>query len=295
MLRVTSEMGLLTAKTDMQRIQYELNLRQRQATSGSRINQASDDAVGAAQLIRTDGDRREIDQCLDNISRSLGQLEAADAALDSATEISIRAREIAISMANSTVTAEVRASAATEVEELRNQLLALANTEVDGVHIFGGYATDQDPFDSSGATTGDISGVRRILAAPGQTAECGVSGAEAFTAAGGRDVLGDLQALATALSSNDQAAIQTSAEVCQRDQAQVVAARAKVGVQTVGLQSLNQTMLDRQLQLHTQRGRVADADTVETLTALAQAQSALNAAIQVSAQMLSRLTLVDRL
>jgi flagellar hook-associated protein 3 FlgL len=295
MLRVTDGTGSLTARNDLTRIQLRLLARQREATSGLRINQASDDPAGAAAMMRTDDDAGAVTQCRANASRANGELLAADNALESVSELLGRARELALAMANGTMDASARAEAALEIRGLRDQAIGLANTELDGVHLFAGYETDQDPFDAAGNPVGVISDVRRVLAAPGLAVESSVSGAEAFTAAGGRDIFADLDALATAMAGNDVASVTAGVTTMAQAEAQVTAARAKVGIYSSRLYNIDDMLSTRSVRLQEDRARIADADAVQTLTGLAQAQSALNAALQVSAQMLSKLTLVDKL
>jgi len=293
-MRVTDNMGLLYTTGDMARNQAITYARQREASSGSRLNNASDDPAAAARLLLFDADIQEIQQCQSNISRSTGELDAADQALESATDLLIQARETALSMANGSMTAEERAQAAVEIQGIRDQLVGLANTQHDGIYIFNGHHTDAAPYDSAGAYVGDDH-VRRILAAPGLTVEASVSAGETFTAAGGRDVFGDLDALHAALLSNDVAGIRAAAQNMGDDQKQVTGARAKVGLFTARLQAQGSILEARLVQVQENRSGVADADSIKTLTELAQASKALNVSLQVSAEMLSKLTLVDKL
>jgi flagellar hook-associated protein 3 FlgL len=296
MLRVTDGMGVLSIWGDLQRIRERMELRQREATSGARVRAGSDDPAGAAGVLRTDAELAATRQCRSNVGQAEGELGSADTALGAVGDLLAQARELALAMANGSYTAEDRARAALEVQEIRRQLIALANTQHDGSHIFGGYITDRAPFDpTTGLPVGDVSGVRRVLATPTLVVEASVSGAEAFTVAGGRDIQADLTALATALSTSDLAAIGTAIDNLAADQTQVTTARAKAGVYMARLRGLGDLLDSRALELAEGRSRIADADIVETLSSLAQTQQALNGALQVSAQMLSKLTLVDKL
>ncbi len=294
MIRITEQMGLATAQNDMARIYNQLAIHQQRATSGSRINQAADDPAGAARVANMDSQLQSIEQCQSNLARAFGELDAADKALDTVTNLLIRAREIGLSMANGTVTGQERAVAAEEVQDLKDEIISLANTKHDGVYIFGGYQTDTAPLDSSGAFVGD-GNVRRILALPEQAVNVSVSAEEAFTAAGGTDIIADLEALRAALAADDISAISSGSTALEAAQGQVISVRARAGVMTARLFRMDTYLSDRTIQLQSDRSRVADSDAVETLSELAQAQRSLNAALQVSASMLSKLSLVDKL
>jgi flagellar hook-associated protein 3 FlgL len=294
-MRVISQMGSLNAGEDLARIYRELARREREATSGSRLERPSTDPTAAAQLVRTDADALCVDQCRANLDQAQGELQAADSVLESVSDLLVRARELAVAMGSGSVTADERAAAAEEIRGIREQVLALANTDQGGVHLFAGYLTDRDPYDASGTPVGDISGVRRVLAAPGEVAEAGVSGAEVFTVAGGHDLFADLDALASSLAANDQVAVRAAVDTMAACHEQVSRARATAGVRAAHLIAISDRLASRALVLDEERSRIADADPVQTLSALAQAQSALNAALRVSAEMLTKLSLVDKL
>jgi len=294
-MRVTDGMTRLQSARDLALAQRRLASSQRQASSGLRLQVASDDPAAAARLLQTDAQRAALAVDRTSIGRSLGELAAADAALAGIGDSLARAHEISLAMANGTMTSSERASAAVEVEDLRQHILGLANTQVAGIYIFNGQRTDAAPFDpTTGAFVGD-GGVRRIVAAPGQAVEVNVTAAEALTASGGRDVMADLTALSTALASNDVAGVRAAAGTLTLGQQQVVEARASAGMLSARLTSLDSTLGDQGLQLDAERSRLADADPVSTLSEMALAQHALQAALQASASILGKLSLVDKL
>lgn len=295
MLRITDHSSRLISQRDLARNQYELAMLQREATSGLRINQASDDPAGAASLVRMGTDLEALRQHQQTISRAMGEVTAAQTALAGVGEALHRARELSIAMANDSYTAQERADAAQEIRDLRQQIVSLANTEHDGVHLFAGFLTDADPFDgTTGAYSGDT-GDRKVIAAPGVEVQVGINGEQVFAPAGGQDVLAVLATLATDLEANDTAAVAAAAGSIEEARQQVTSSRALLGISADRLQGLASVLDDRSLQLQDSIARTGEADAVETLSSLAAAQRALNASLQVSATMLSRLTLVDKL
>ena len=76
-------------------------------------------------------------------------LETQENAVSSASEVLIRAQELATQAANSTVASDVRAQMADEVFQLRDQLASLANTQFQGVYIYGGLSEADAPFDAN--------------------------------------------------------------------------------------------------------------------------------------------------
>lgn len=165
----------------------------------------------------------------------------------------------------------------------------MANTKGSSGYLFGGTATSTPPVDSSGTYQGN-SGVTHVEIADGVLAASNADGAAAFSSAGGRDPFADLQAFATALSSNDVAGIQASIGNLQTSGAQILAARIDTGLSAGRLTSAATVMSNTITQLQLQQGNLADADAASTLSNLTAAQTAYQAAIEVNKQVLATTT-----
>lgn len=298
MLRVTENMSIGRSLYDISQLKQLQYKRQREATSGLRVNSASDDPTGADSLTRSASDLAELEQCQANITAGTGQLDAAEIALQSVSELLERAHELATQMANGSMSAEERTLAAKEVQQIRDQILAKANERYNGNYIFNGFQTGSAVYDTAGNFVGDNdpTHVRKIIAAPGQQVEGSVSAAEVFAGIGGGvDIIGSLNTLANDLASNNLTGIQTAVGTMSRAKEQIVAEQAKVGVYTARLNSLDSMLSTKILQLKTDRSRISDAQQVDTLSDLAKLQQSLNSAISVSSEMLSKMTLVGKL
>ena len=294
MMRVTDRMGSLTANLNLAKLRYETDVRQREATTGLRVSEASDDPVAAAAAMRYDADREVAAQCRENLDSALAELSAADTAMDHVGELLIKAKETALAMANGNVSATDRDSAAVVVKSLRAEVLSLANTQHNGKYIFSGYGTDTAAFDSSGTFQGDDN-VRYIWATDSLKVEASVSGAQAFTTSGGTDVLTVLANLATALDNNNVTGIQTGLTTMDASLKQVLSQRTKAGTHSARIMELESMMDSREMELTQNRATVADAEITETLSELARAQQALNYTVQIAARVISATTLVDKL
>jgi len=88
----------------------------------------------------------ELEQFEKNIDDGKARLNVQDNALSSATDILQRIRELSVQGANGIYSKEDRAKIATEVEELLDQLIEIANTGYKGKAVFGGNDTLEDPF-----------------------------------------------------------------------------------------------------------------------------------------------------
>ena len=294
MMRITDKMGSLTANLNLAKLRADMDIRQREASTGLRVSEASDDPTAATAAMRYDSDREVASQCRENLDSALGELTAADTALDQVSELLIRAKEISISMANGNIGAAERDSAAIVVSKLRSEVIALGNTKHNGYYIFSGYSTDTAAFDSTGSFQGDDN-VRHIWATDSLKVEASISGAQAFTTSGGTDVLTSLANLATALDNNNITGIRTGLDTMDACLKQVLSSRTTAGAHAARVIELESMMDTREFELKRNRSNVADAEMTETLSELARAQQALTYTVQIAARVISAVTLVDKL
>ncbi len=126
---------------------------QMQLTEGKQVLKPSDAPDKSAQITRLKSaiDRQE--SYVDTIKLVRDKLGQQETALDGATEVMNRLKELTVQAANGTYGASDRKAIGIEIRELRDQLLSLANTQdVNGNFIFSGTRSSQLAFaaDQSG-------------------------------------------------------------------------------------------------------------------------------------------------
>ena len=139
MLRVTSQSLSTQVIDSLQQAYQRVAQAQEVVSSGRRINHLSDDPIGATRVMGLRSVEASLAQYQSNINNSRPFLEAADTALSNVTDGLNRAKELALSMANATNSAVDRQAAATEVQQIFQQILSLSNTTVENRALFGGY------------------------------------------------------------------------------------------------------------------------------------------------------------
>jgi flagellar hook-associated protein 3 FlgL len=221
-----------------------------------------------------------------------GDAEMAEASLAEAGNVFQRALELATAGANGANSGEQRDALAIEAQQLVSQMIQLANTKGSQGYLFSGTKTDTAAFDASGGFQGnDASHV--IQTGTGTSTVANVSGAQAFTAAGGRDVIQDLQDLATALSTNDDVTIRSSLDTLKTSHDQIARERSHAGL-LINRLDLSSTILnDGNVNLTKHQTETVGTKPEEVYSRLVQLQNSIDESVTVSKRLLS-LTSIER-
>ncbi len=145
-MRVTD--GMITGRVvfNMQRSIRRLMDLQTNMSSGRRINAPSDDPTGTVRDLNYRTELAKIAQYRKNVDQGLTWMGTYDSILSDAKDSLSSAKEIAIAMANGNYDDIAREASATEVQSIFDQIVQLANTELEGRRIFSGFRTRTKPF-----------------------------------------------------------------------------------------------------------------------------------------------------
>src|SRR5574337_702046 len=120
-----------------------------QLSTGKRINQPSDDPVGAARALDMSHLIADSAQYQRNITSANARLGLEDQTLSNTGNVLQRVRTLLLQAANGSQTDGSRGDIAAELSQLRGQLLGQANsTDGQGEYIFAGNRTGSQPFAS---------------------------------------------------------------------------------------------------------------------------------------------------
>lgn len=128
---------------------------QDQLTSGMKIIRASDDPVVAVKGMQYRTQLDKIGQFQRNMNEAEAWLDTTDTALDQIGNSLNRVKELVVQAANDTNTAEERAKIKLEIDQIKEQLQDVANTQIGGKYIFSGTHT-QMPLFVNGAINSDL-------------------------------------------------------------------------------------------------------------------------------------------
>jgi len=285
-MRVTEQMRYDGVSNNLSQLSARQAKAAQQAQTGLRVSLPSDDPIAAAELARLRASQGQITARRSTINAVRGDAELAESSLQQASDLLTTAKELAVQGGNGALGATERLTLAKQVQDLKEQLVGVANTQGTTGYLFGGSATQTRPFTNSGAFSGNDDDHLVDIGSSTPTA-VNASGSKAFTAgAGGRDVFADLDALYTALSTNDTAGISATLSNLDASRAQITNEQASMGITINKLDASDSVQSALDLQASARQVEVGSADPAKSYATLVQLNNALEQSIAVSKSIL---------
>ncbi len=143
MQRITNQMLNNTLTYNLGKHQAEMDKIQDKLSTGKNVRIPRDNPISTTNQMIYRSNMTEIEQYLSNISESKSRLDEVDTALQSITRIFQRVRVLTVQGAHGIYTSfERKEAAATEINEMLEELVSIANSRNAAGHaIFGGHAT----------------------------------------------------------------------------------------------------------------------------------------------------------
>ena len=127
--------------------QSALAATQNEVSTGKRINVASDDPAGAGMVVNLNHILAANTQYSANIDSANTRLSTEQSALTAVTNVLNSARSLSVQGINGTLAPSDRSDMATQLVQMRDQLVQLANTtDSNGDALFAGSSTTKVPF-----------------------------------------------------------------------------------------------------------------------------------------------------
>lgn len=273
-----------------------------QMSTGKRVNRASDDPVAASQAVVLSQAQAQNSQYATARTFATQRVSTEESTLKQVTNAIQAAQEKIVNAGNGTLSDDDRASLATDLQGIRDQLMNLANsTDGNGRYIFAGYKTDAKPFADDGSYVGGSQNVEQQVDSS-RSMVIGHTGNLIFDAATSNakpDADTNMfTALDTAIAAlknpvGDDAALkdQANAIVDRTNRSlsnslnNVLSVRAELGTQLNELEKLDQLGDDRALAQTQQMSNLVDVDWNSTISNYTMQQAALQASYKAFTDM----------
>lgn len=319
-MRVTENTNVDTVRDTIRRSKERMENLQIQGATARKLNQPSDDPVGAAKILELRTDKMNNEQYHMNAKMAETFLLNSDQAVSELVDVLIRAKEIALNQSSGANSSEeTRMGVGEEASQLFQQAISIGNRRVGDRYLFGGFKTQKPPVDQDGRYHGDT-GQMMVEIANDVFVSMNVSGTEVFNSnpdpvrgnqVNGYDtysertqrnegqeapenvnVFDELQKLRIAVITGDMVGVQDTLDRFDQIHGKLVANRVKLGTRLQGIQSASQAMERHNVTNAVLSSSIEDADMAQVATDMNKEETVLRSTLASSKRLLQP-TLLD--
>jgi flagellar hook-associated protein 3 FlgL len=217
----------------------------------------------------------DIDQYRRNGTFATTKLSTEDVAISSLRDAISKAKQLALSNTSSDPNDPIRLAALNEAKSLKDQMVALGNTQVGDQYIFGGDYSTAPPFQSNGAYVGNLS-PQQVEISSGVTISVNHAGQPLFT-----DALSAIDNLITQLGSGTPDQINAAATTLSSAGDTALGLQAEVGSRLQDIQTASTNLAAQSSSLMDRRDSLSTVDQATAIVDLQNEQTALERAYAV--------------
>jgi len=292
-MRITQNMMSTIFVSNLRKQTEAMLQRQEQIATQKRINRPSDDPSGMGRVLAGRSALATIGQYTDNIKQGKTRLEFSEKTLKLVDELVQQARRIADEKSASGVTADERQFAATQVKEIFDQVLQLANSKFGDRYMFSGDKTSTQPFavedpdDPYRVSYQGDDGSFRYPIADGVEVTVDADGRNYFqNADGGVNIFGQLRDLITGLENGDLAQIRATIDPLEDAHVQIMNKRSEAGPKLYRLQATEEHWVNMKNTVQAAIGREEDVDVTQAIIELKNLETAYQSTMAAASRII---------
>ena len=258
----------------------------KQLSSGLRIQTPSDNPAGAAALVEVQTQDAETQQFAKNTNAMQTQMQAADSALSSVVKALQRAVTLGVEGATATLSDSDRSAVANELSGIKDQLLQLANSSLQGVYLFAGTSSSSTPYITDNTSPSGIAyhgndQSNQIEVGENYWITANVPGSSIF----GNGNTGVFKAMSDLISAvQNNTGVNVATDAVNTALRQVSASRVQYGNAINQLSSSQNVLSNIHVQLQQQINSLAGTDMAQAASDLVTSETSRNALLQVIAK-----------
>jgi flagellar hook-associated protein 3 FlgL len=254
---------------------------QNEASSGKKLTKPSDSPVDIGTSLQLRASLNRNTQLAANISDAAAWLGTTGSTIGQVVTQLQQVNSLVVQAANAGASDQTtRDAIANQIDQIRQSLIGLANTQYDNRPLFGGTTSGATAYDSSGNYVGTTAPVQRTIA-PGVQVQVNVTG-EAVFGTPGNDIFTTLTQLSNAVHGGQSltalsAQLNTQTRQVETVQATVGSTASRVDTEKT-LNTTNATTMQQNL------SNVEDADMAQVLMNLQAQEATYQAALAAAAK-----------
>ncbi|HEX7085442.1 MAG TPA: hypothetical protein VF198_03710 [Vicinamibacterales bacterium] len=298
MTRISFQTEFRHALADIERTAADLMRRQREVSSGRRLQAPSDDPTAAAGAVTEHAAIGALDRYAQAASSVEARLRLVDTVLGDIIEQLTQAQAVATGALGDTPTPAQREAAAMELAAIRDALFGDLNTSFRGVYVFAGTASTTAPFvRNADGTVSAYQGNSSTIAVDidrGREAQVTFDGGALVQGGDPQDVFQIIETLRADVLAGDTPAIEQGIAALKRVFDRAVQLQSEVGADQKALETGAIRLTSEKLAARSRLSKLEDANMAEAISAMSRAETAYNAALGAAAR-LTRPSLMDYL
>jgi flagellar hook-associated protein 3 FlgL len=251
---------------------------ERRIATGKVINKPSDDPAGMGRVLNYRKTLSQIDQYNLTIDKAKTRVDYSETVLAAVSDLVQQAKNIAAGTDK-----ENSATMAQNISEIKDQILSLANSKLNGNYIFGGSQTQTAPFAADGTYNGDHA-QKQYLIGDNIQMNLNADGSDIFQSV--TDIFAELDSLQVDLSAQDEVAIASHVQPLGDAADQVDAVRAENASKYKRLEISSTHWDSFKISVQDMLSQTEDADMTAEVINLQIQQTAYETTLATSAQII---------
>lgn len=287
---------------NLNRNAQRMNETQLQASTGRKLNKPSDDPVGITYSLRYRGELSSNEQYQKNVDNAVSWLDFSDSTMNQAGDVLNRLKALVVQASTETNPQSGLDSISQEVSQLKEQLVDIANSRLNGKYVFNGQQYDKMPYgfpknpdgsldtSTAGATTTDQGAVEYLV---GENVKIGinVTGSDVF-GSGNDNVFVIMDRVSQALKDGKHDEVSAELANIESSMDRLLSMRAEVGAKTNRIELMENRLGDLELNLTELQAKTEDADFGELIMRSKIQENIYNASLSAGAKIIQP-SLVD--
>jgi flagellar hook-associated protein 3 FlgL len=293
-LRITPQIIAAEAIANAQQQTSQLAFLQQEASTGLRILQPSDNPTAALAVMGDQAQNNQLSVYHQNISDAQAKLNGSVSTLNQITNLLTQAKDLGLQGSNQPNTPSAYQAMGAQVDSILKEVIQLANTQQNGQYLYGGTASQAQPFTTNAQGQVVYNGSDQSMSEPigqGLQVQTLYNGSQIFqspdvfqTLSGLRDALNNVNNLSP---SAQVAAIQQSLSQLDSANTSILNVVGKQSASLQNLQSIDSHIQDVQLQTTQQIGNLQNADLSQVVIGLQEQQNLLQATLYSAKSVMS--------
>ncbi|MEW6321198.1 MAG: hypothetical protein AB1635_08915 [Acidobacteriota bacterium] len=297
-MRVTFGTTFRNAAGELARVAEHMAERQRQVTSGRKIHTVSDNPNAALGAVAERAEMGTVDRYRQTADSATARLTVVDTVLADVIQKIEQASARLTVVQGSNVSQTERDAIVAEMAGIRDAIYSSMTTQFRGAYLFAGTDTTTAPYTklpggAVSAYAGDTQ--TAVLDVDRQhTVQVTFNGDAIMRGSAAADLFTTLETLMTAIAASDATGMAAGAADLAAAHVRVSAAQSRVGTDLASLDDRRAVLDSARRAADTRRAAYEDANMVEAITGMTQAETAYRAALGATSK-LGQLSLLDYL